>query len=152
MCSPWAPGRGRYSLLPHACHAMPLWPDCARVNKQTSGSHDEKKSLNVALLRSWATLSNTSSFGRTQECTCCRGQTSATETEGIWCNIAASTQFAVQSTKSTKQSTKTLQPLMYHRRSHLMLPGFTEKYLPMHETPEQLKNPLEEPRPKRKGH
>lgn len=29
-------GRGRYNLFPHARHAMPLWPDWARVHKQTS--------------------------------------------------------------------------------------------------------------------
>lgn len=29
-------GRGRYSLFPHAHHAMPLWPDWACVHKQTS--------------------------------------------------------------------------------------------------------------------
>lgn len=28
--------RGRYNLLPHARHAMPLWPDRACVHKQTS--------------------------------------------------------------------------------------------------------------------
>lgn len=28
--------RGRYNLLPHAHHAMPLWPDWACVHKQTS--------------------------------------------------------------------------------------------------------------------